>query len=273
MNAYGFPRLREDGNWHVVWCWRNTGCNATNHSPSYARSEDMRNWETAGGEPIELPITVETEGVVFDPDAGVGDGISNMTTGGLGFDSEERPVISYHKFDENGYSQIYNARFEDDRWRRVQATDWDFRWHYSGGGALPWVVRTGSASQADEGVLEHIVWTRHGGEELIILDEESLEPIRRTDDLSKSQTRQTPEWEEVMRYPELDFEVAARPGRPDSGRMKVNIIGPYLEWPKETKEGVRYVLRWEHGGGNRDRPVSRPWPEPTMLRVFKVADY
>ncbi len=273
MNAYGFPRLREDGNWHVVWCWRDTPDNATNHSPSYARSEDMRSWKTAGGEPIELPITVETEGVVFDPDAGVGDGISNMTTGGLGFDSEARPIISYHKFDEDGNSQIYNARFEDDRWHRVQATDWDFRWNYGGAGALPRVVGTGSVSQAEGGALEHIVWNRYSGEELIILDEESLEPIRRTDDASQAQTRQpTPEWKKVMEYPELDFEVAARQGRPDTGRMEVNVIGPYLEWPGETEEGVRYVLRWEHAGGNRDRRVSRPWPEPTMLRVYKVRD-
>ncbi len=273
MNAYGFPRLRQDGNWHVVWCWRNTPDNATNHSPSYARGEDMRNWQTAGGEPIDLPITIETDGVVFDPDAGVGDGISNMTTGGLSFDSEGRPVISYHKFDEAGNSQIYNARFEGDRWRRVQATDWDFRWNYSGSGALPRVVRTGSVSQAEEGVLEHIVWNRHSGEELIILDEESLEPIRRTYDLSEAQTRQPPsEWEVVMKHPELDFEVAARLGRLDTGRMEVNLIGPYLEWPDETEEGVRYLLRWEHGGGNRDRPVARPWPEATMLRVYKIRD-
>jgi hypothetical protein len=35
-------------------------------------------------------------------------------------------------------------------------------------------------------------------------------------------------------------------------------------------EGARYYLRWEHAGTNRDRAVSEPWPEPSMLRVYKI---
>ena len=82
MNAYGGPRPGPDGIWHATWVWRNTPDNATNHSVSYARSKDMRNWETVDGSPIELPITSDTRGVIVDP-AGPGDGISNMTSGGL----------------------------------------------------------------------------------------------------------------------------------------------------------------------------------------------
>ena len=33
----------------------------------------------------------------------------------IGFESKERVVISYHKFDARGNTQVYNARFEDGR--------------------------------------------------------------------------------------------------------------------------------------------------------------
>ena len=51
--------------------------------------------------------------------------------------------------------------------------------------------------------------------------------------------------------------------------MEVTIIGDDGEAPEP---GVRYILRWENAGGNRDRPVSEPWPQPTILRVYKKAD-
>ena len=50
--------------------------------------------------------------------------------------------------------------------------------------------------------------------------------------------------------------------------MEVAIIGDDGESPEP---GVRYILRWENAGGNRDRPVPEPWPQPTMLRVYKIA--
>ncbi len=158
MNAYGGPRLGKDGIWHATWVWRHTPCNSTNHYVSYARSRDMRNWETIDGKPVILPITNETEGVVVDP-AGPGDGISNMTSGGLGWDSMDSIVRTYHKFDNDGNSQVYNARFENGEWKIVQATDWDFRWNYEGTVALPAVVRVGNVSTGSPGTLELRVWS------------------------------------------------------------------------------------------------------------------
>ncbi|MFO7775678.1 MAG: BNR repeat-containing protein [Candidatus Hydrogenedentota bacterium] len=260
MNAYGGPQLGPDGDWHATWVWRNTPDNATNHSLSYARSADMRNWETIAGDPIELPITTETEGVIVDP-AGPGDGISNMTFG-LSWDSELQPIVSYHKFDEEGRSQVYNARFEDGEWNRVQATDWDFTWDYSGAGALPRVVGVGSVTARADGTLAHEPWSKSGGRELIILDEDTLEPIERTE------PEPPPEWKQAMTEPELDFMV--EPNEEllrDGGPMEVTLIHDQGE-PEE--DGVQYIARWEHAGRNRDHPVPEPWPEPTMLRVYKV---
>ncbi|MCC5905286.1 MAG: BNR repeat-containing protein [Balneolaceae bacterium] len=263
MNAYGGPRLGPDGIWHATWVWRNTPDNATNHSVSYARSRDMRNWETVDGKPVDLPITSETEGVIVDP-AGPGDGISNMTSGGLGWDTQQRTIRTYHKFDEYGNSQVVNARFEDGHWNIVQATDWDFRWNYEGRGALPSVVLVGNVKVGRKsGTLELDVWSQYYGDERIVLDENNLEPIKRTE------PDETPEWEKAIKVPELDFQV-----EPDSellrdgGPMEVTLIEDMGE---ATHENVKYILRWENAGRNRDRPVPEPWPEPTMLRVFKIA--
>ncbi len=263
MNAYGGPRLGSDGNWHATWVWRDTPDNATNHSVSYARSNNLRSWETVDGKPVELPITSDTEGVVVDPDAGRGDGISNMTSGGLGWDTQQRTIRTYHKFDEKGNSQVFNARFEDGQWNIVQATDWDFRWNYEGTGALPSVVRVGDVKPGEAGTLELVVWSRHYGDEKIILDENSLEPVKRTE------LEETPEWERALKVPELDFQV-----EPNSellrngGPMEVSLIE---DMDEAVHENVKYILRWEHAGRNRDRPVPEPWPEPTMLRVYKIA--
>jgi hypothetical protein len=36
------------------------------------------------------------------------------------------------------------------------------------------------------------------------------------------------------------------------------------------EKGVRYLLRWETLGPNRDRPRQPPLPGPTMLRVYRL---
>ncbi len=180
MNAYGGPSLGLDGFWHATWVWRHTPCNSTNHYVSYARSSDMRNWETIDGRSITLPITNETEGVVVDP-AGPGDGILRLQ-----------------------------------------------------------------------------VWSRYRGEELIVLDEKTLNP------LSIEKIKDIPEWRLTLEKPELDFAVMANEDLlRTGGSMQVSILE---DKGKAPYPGVRYVLRWEHAGGNRDRPVPEPWPQPTMLR-------
>jgi hypothetical protein len=263
MNAYGGPTLGKDGLWHATWVWRHTPCNSTNHFVSYARSKDMRNWETIDGSPVRLPITNETQGVVVDP-AGTGEGISNMTSGGLGWDSRGRVIRTYHKFDGSGNSQVYNARFENGKWKIVQATNWAFRWNYEGTGALPSVVRVGNVSAGSPGKLELRVWSSYHENELIELDEKTLEPLRVT------KLEDAPEWRKALEKPELDFIVS-----PDDdllrseGPMTVEIIDDNGE---SNEESVRYILRWENAGVNRDRPVPKPWPQPTMLRVYKISN-
>ncbi|MDU0352589.1 BNR-4 repeat-containing protein [Paraglaciecola aquimarina] len=55
----------------------------------------------------------------------------------LGFDQQQRPIISYHKYDQHGDTQMYVARRENTGWNSVQISDWKgFRWEFGGGGSL-----------------------------------------------------------------------------------------------------------------------------------------
>ncbi len=261
MNAYGGPRFGPDGMWHAVWVWRNTPCNSTNHTLSYARSPDMRHWQSIDGQTVTLPMTSETESVIVDP-VGPGQGLSNMTSLRLGWDSRQRTVHSYHKYDDRGNSQIFNARFQGGRWLRVRATEWDFLWDTSGTGALPYVVRVGAIRSPGDGRLEQVVWSQRHGSQRIILDEAPLTPVDTRPPVP------APAWRRALSSPESDFRVPAndrllRAG----GRMRVQWIN---DQGGSADGRSRYLLRWENAGGNNDRPVPEPWPAPTMLRVLRI---
>ncbi|MDU0352590.1 BNR repeat-containing protein [Paraglaciecola aquimarina] len=60
------PTKGPDGNFHLIWVWRNTPNAATNHSLSYASSPDLVDWVDSSGKPITLPLTLEHTEVV-DP--------------------------------------------------------------------------------------------------------------------------------------------------------------------------------------------------------------
>ena len=131
MNAYFVgPEQDKSGVFHICWVWRNTPDCATNHDLCYARSQDLARWEMSDGRPLSLPITLATAELV-DP-VPPGGGMINGNTK-LGFDTEGRPVIGYHKFDSQGKTQLYNARREDGGWRIYQTSDWDYRWEFQGG--------------------------------------------------------------------------------------------------------------------------------------------
>ncbi len=257
-----------DGRWHLVWVWRETPCHSTNHSISYARTvgTDLNQWESAAGAPVSPPFTVGNRELLVD-DTPVGGGMSNVLQG-FSFDSQDRVVVSYHRFDDDGASQIYNARFEDGQWRIVPATNWDYVWgdDYSGSGALNISshVRMSTVTPIGDGELTQQVFNRDDGSATLVLDEESLAFLRYTT------PPPTPEWKEAILRPESDFQITPIPRlRRAGGPMQVNLISDSGE---ADLPGVSYLLRWEHGGQNRDRPVPKPWPEPTMLRLYKIQD-
>ncbi len=270
MNAYvvgGGPIGGPDGRMHLLWVWRNTPCHSTNHSLSYARTvgNDLTQWETAGGVAVSPPFTSDDRELLVDDTPPRG-GLSNVFRE-MAWDSKDRVVISFHKFDENGVSQIYNTRFVDGEWQTVAATRWDFIWGraYFGTGAIgpTRYVRMEAVEQMDNGKLSQSVWNRDDGATTIILDEETLQPIREVS------SPPAPAWRQSISQPESDFEVAPKPSlRRDGGPMRVVIIP---DDDGSDVEDADYYLRWEHAGTNRDRAVPEPWPEPSMLRVYKIS--
>ena len=263
----GMPTPGPDGRFHLLWVWRETPDHATNHSLSYARTvgSDLTQWESAGGVAVTPPFTIGNTELLVDGTP-PGGGLSNPLFR-IGWDSRKRVVISYHRFDETGASQIYNARYDSDKWMVVPATRWDFVWgeSYYGTGALniAGTVRMSGITPAGNGELTQMVWNRDVEEANVVLNEDSLEPLR-------LEIPQPAEWRQLLSIPESEFQIEPIPDlRRTGGPMQVELI---YDSDGSDLDGVSWFLRWEHGGSNRDRPVPEPWPEPTMLRVYKISN-
>ena len=246
-NAYLHGPVRgPDGWWHLCWVWRETPDCRTNHDPSYARSRDLVRWHTPAGKPVKLPMTLDTPGLIVDP-VPVGGGVINGNVR-LGFDARKRAIVSYHKFDERGKTQLYNARWEGGRWRIRRASDWDYRWDFHGGGAIPFGIRIGGVQVTPARTLVQSYRHPTAGSGSWLLDEATLKP-----------TGPAPRgtgWPKKLARPESAFP------------------GMQVRWARSSgrggEAGVQYVLRWEALPPNRDRPRKPPLPAPTMLRLYEL---
>jgi len=248
MNAYfNGPTLGPDGNYHLCWVWRDHGGCETNHDLSYARSKDLIHWTKSDGSALELPITIGKAEIV-DPVPAKGGMINGNTR--IGFDSRKRVIISYHKFDENGKTQAYNARLEDGKWKIYKTSDWDYRWYFEGGGAIVFEVHIGNVSPAGPGQLSQSFSHKVHGSGVWRLDEETLKPVG----LIESK-RSTPS---EMHKLESDF-----PG------MEVRFCGDSGEF---RDPNAKYMLRWETLPANRDRPRAGDLPGPAMMRLYKLVE-
>jgi hypothetical protein len=246
MNAYFVGPVRDNqGIFHICWVWRDTPDCATNHDLCYIRSKDLIHWETSAGEPLQLPITIDNAEVV-DP-VPPGAGMINGNTQ-LGFDSQDRVVVGYHKFDTHGKTQIYNARRESDGWKIYQTSDWDYRWEFHGGGSIRFQVSLGPVAVEPDGTLSQYWRNAKHGSGNWLLDEASLKPIgkapRREALPNEISQHESPR-------PGMSFRTAADLGHGD-------------------EPGVRYFLRWQTQSSNRDRHHPGDSPEPSILRLYKL---
>jgi hypothetical protein len=243
-NAYPVgPVLGPDGFYHLVWVWRDTPDAATNHDLSYAKSRDLVQWQSAAGAPLTLPITLPTSDIV-DPVPSGGGMINNNTK--VGFDSQNRAVVVYHKYDAVGNTQLYNARFEGGRWVRYQTSMWTTRWNFGGGGTLVFEIEVAGVKVQPDGTLTQDWYhARNGGWGAFRLDETNL--------------RAAATIERPLPYPRaLDT-----PQSPTAGMV--------VRWAHDTGAGpnanIHYLLRWETLESNRDMPRD-PIPPPTRLRLY-----
>jgi hypothetical protein len=253
-NAYQIgPMKGPDGWYHLLWMWRATPAVETNHNLSYARTRDLKNWETAAGEPLKLPITPDTTQTLVDPvpqNGGLHNSVHRM-----GFDSRGRVVVSYYKHDANGDTQAYAARFEDGKWKIQQISNWKGQHVFRGGGSGPSTFGTSIALGTVEPfgagrlALSYRHWTEGAG--LIVIDENTLAPVSLAENPpAKSQ------WPADLARVTSDF-----PG------MSVNWRGS-LGGP--TDPNNYYLLRWETLGPNRDRPRTGDLPEKGDLVLYKI---
>lgn len=249
MNAYiNGPRLGPDGRYHCVWVWRDTFDCATNHHVSYMRSRDLRHWENIRGDALELPVTIESPWTVVDP-VPPGGGLINGNAK-LGFDANYKPVVTYHKYDEAGKSQVYNARWMGERWRISPSTAWDSRWDFSGGGSIEFKVRVQPihVSKSGEVTQDWVHWEL--GRQRWRLNPETFAPVKQ------------------IPMPLKSTSVSLGPVQSEFPGMELRTAG---DSGKSEDASRRYVLRWETLGPNRDHAREKPWPEASKLVLNTIA--
>lgn len=264
MNAYPTNIQKGPEGWfHLVWMWRDSPDARTNHDISYAKSRDLKHWMTAGGDPLALPITPATRSVVVDPVPAM-QGLINMGFG-LGFDTENRPVVYYHKYDERGHSQIYLARWEADQWVIHQPSRWDHRWEFGGGGSIPSKVGVSHFGVKDGRPV--VSWYHEtAGRGTWALDPETLEVVN-----EKERSRKEPQAGEKI----AETPAAKGPTQPLIPNQPKSDFPGMIVHQKSSRgsggqPGARYVLRWETLPSNRDQPRDEPWPEAVPLEIYEV---
>lgn len=236
------PLPGPDGRFHLVWVWRDTPSGATNHDLSYARSADLAHWETAAGDPLELPLTPSAKAAIVDP-VPVGGGLAGVGFN-IGWDGGGRPVVNYLKYDPEGASQVYNARWGSTGWRIHRTSDWSWRWELDVNGSLEHSIVTDPVRVDEDGRLLQRFRHRESGSGDWLLDPDSLRPV---------ETLPLPAVVEELRRPES------------------TVAGMEVRQPVWDRDG-RYLLRWETLSHNRDRRRAGPPPPPTMLRVLRLGE-
>lgn len=231
------PVKGPDGNFHLIWVWRNTPNAATNHSLSYAKSKDLLIWTDSNGRALDLPITLDQSEIIapVPPFGGMING--NVK---IGFDKNKTPIVTYHKYDESGNTQIYVTRKEGMAWKSYQISDWqDYRWDFGGSGSLgKFPISPYAAEVLNDKELG--VKVRKQDEILrFILDSESLETIR---------------VEEANLYPPQIEEIS----QASNHLVKASTDLPLEQHVFKGKgdnspSGGSYYLSWISQPGNRDR--------------------
>nr|WP_303657387.1 BNR repeat-containing protein [Asticcacaulis aquaticus] len=238
MNAYFMgPVQGADGYFHIAWVWRDSPQAETNHDLSYARSRDLIHWERADGTPLPLPIRLKDAEIV-DPVPVKGGMINNNTI--IGFDDRGRVMITYHKYDAVGNTQIWVARY-DKGWKTAQVSAWmNYRWDFKGTGSL-------NSELFVEGV-------RPGAVGKLIVPVVRLgQPIEFEID---AQTLKL-----IVERPVESIAEALRGKLDAPADMLINVA------ETTASDGTVYRLGWAAKAPNRDRPLEAI-PAPTDLKLF-----
>ncbi|MDC7675961.1 BNR repeat-containing protein [Asticcacaulis machinosus] len=238
-NAYfEGPVQGSDGYFHMAWVWRDSPHAETNHDLSYARSSDLISWQTSDGKPLTLPIKLSRAEIV-DP-VPVRGGMINGNTK-IGFDDQGRVMITYHKYDGSGFTQIWVARREAGGWVRRQISSWrDYRWDFKGTGSLDTELFVEAARAGDKGRLIVPVM-RLGQRTQFEIDANTLKLI--------------------AERPVANLAQHVRPMLTVPDDMRIRTISTL------DAKGRQYVLAWATRPPQRDRP-SPDIPDAGELKLF-----
>ena len=243
MNAYASgPRRGSDGWYHLYWVWRDTPDCATNHDLSYMKSKDLQHWFDVNGGTIELPATIDQTSLIVDPIPTHG-GIINLAAR-LAFDDEKNPVFVYHKYDEQGFLQLFCAHHKQSTWHISQLTQWDYRWEFSGGGSINNEFLFRDFKRRADGLYLISYWHLKYGEGSLILDR-NFKPVGRV---------MLPSIPPVLQEVDGAF--------PDLMVRKATDSGESI-FAEKT-----HMLKWETLNANRDKPRAKPWPSPSLLYLL-----
>lgn len=244
-----------DAYYHLFWFWRATPDAATTHRVSHMQSPDLVNWLTATGAGVTLPVTFDNNPGVIVDDVPQFAGLINR--GEIGFDSQGRPVITYHKFesagDDTSYTQLYNARFEAGQWVIYKTTDWPYRWDFGGGGSLVIQIQLGPVVLQPDGRLTQ--WYSHWqlGRGVLVLDEETLLPDTVLPDAY---------WPQHL---DTAYRVA------NNGQSPLQMETHWLSVRSESDPSLVHALRWETWPENADQPRSSI-PPAGQLMYYRMED-
>ena len=162
----------------------------------------------------------------------------------ISWDRLNRAVITYHRYDDNNISQIFNTRWENGKWKIYQTSNWtNFKWNLDREGSLSHDIAATLLSIDENGELIQDYVYPNQKMKRWILNEETLKP----------QSDIVYESPQAMR--ELYEVESTFPG------LQVNRI----------RDG-EYYLRWETMPINQDK--SRPdgtYPPASTLRVYRFS--
>jgi hypothetical protein len=122
----------KEGNWHISWCWRETGDVATNHDICYAKSLDAgKTWQKSTGEKYTLPITADNaEYICRIPQNSE---LINQTS--MTVDSRSRPLIAtYWRPQGTEVPQYHLIYYDGQKWKTAQISQRKTPFSLSGGG-------------------------------------------------------------------------------------------------------------------------------------------
>ena len=228
-----------EGNFHYIWMWRWTPEVATSHQICYATSPDLLNWKNAVGKAVNLPFRPDDKQLIVDPSPSEG-GMHNGKYQIILTDKDE-PIIGYLKYDEEGLTQLYIAKFDNGKWRRKKISDWNFRWKFFGGGDKMSKGASFSLNGFTEDGSLMIDWSTETNKSgVYVVNPQTLALINK----------------KVAAIPKYPTAIHQR--LTANSKMSVNL---QADSGKPTESNTKFLLKWESMGKSHGRHAPKVIPK------------